>query len=260
VRAHGTRARYAYGESGPDRANGCRCPDCCEANRAYARYQAKRKRLEPMGRTEGPWAAPFVDAAPVREHILELGRQGVGYKRVATLAGVSKTALLQIRKGRPRCRRELANAVLALPLTAPVADNQLVDATTTWKLIRQILRQPGWTKARLSAEIGQNGRALQLGRRHVTARSANAVARVADRLGTVADPRAERRVPAAPLLELDTVSALARRTDTHARQWHRWKTAGIPMSIADHVAVALGLHPAELWADWYADDLEETSA
>jgi lambda repressor-like predicted transcriptional regulator len=32
------------------------------------------------------------------------------------------------------------------------------------------------------------------------------------------------------------------------------------MSIADDVAVALGLHPAELWADWYADELEEASA
>lgn len=256
IRDHGTRARYVFGESGQDRSNGCRCPECGEANRAYARHQAKRKRLESLGRTDGPWAAPMVDAAPVQAHVLALGELGVGYRRVADMAGVSHTTLLKIRTGeRTRCTRALADAVLAVPLVADLADHQLIDAASTWKLVRQILRRPGWTKARLSGELGQGGRALQLGRRRVTVRNADHVARIASDLGIAVTPAGERRLPIEPLLELDTISSLARRTNTHGRQWHRWKHDGIPASIADTAAVSLGLHPAELWADWYAEDV-----
>jgi transcriptional regulator with XRE-family HTH domain len=263
TRAHGTRARYVWGPGpGQDRSLGCRCDECCEANRAYARYQAKRKRLETLGRTSGPWAAPFVDASAARAHVLALGELGVGYKRVAELAGVSKTGLLEVRRGRrSRIRREVADAILAVPLEADVASGQLVDAAETWQLVRKILRRPGWSKARISAEIGQGGRALQLGSGQVTARNARSIAHLAEELG-VAEPAGDaRRFDVEPVLALGLpIAELARRTGIDGAQFHRWKRGrSIPAARADQIACSLGLHPVQLWPDWFELDEAEAS-
>jgi hypothetical protein len=69
--AHGTRACYV---------RGCRRPECLAANRAYA---ARVSRLKLYGRWE-----PYTGAAPVRDHIRALSAAGIGWKRVAFLAGV----------------------------------------------------------------------------------------------------------------------------------------------------------------------------
>lgn len=70
---------------------------------------------------------------------------------------------------------------------------------------------------------------------------------------------AGRRVPIDPLLELDCISEMARATGTNPRQWYEWRRVGVLVDRADALAVALGHHPAELWLDWYADELEEAS-
>lgn len=261
-RAHGTRARYVFGPGpGQDRSKGCRCELCCEANRAYARYQGKRKRLEALSLSSGPWAPPFVDAGPARARILELGERGVGYKRVAELASLGKTAVLDIRNGRrDRIRRETADALLAVSLEAEPAGGQLAPAAPTWKLVRAILRRPGWSKARISAEIGTGGRALQLGRRRVTVRNARLIAELAERLDVVRPPADERRFPLEPLLKFRTVAELARQTGIAAATFHRYRrTGGLPASRADAVAVAVGCHPLELWPDWYDDQAEDVA-
>lgn len=259
TRPHGTRARYVFGPGpGQDRSAGCRCDACVNANRAYARFQQKRKRLEGLGRTSGPWAAPFVDAAPVRAHLLALADAGVGSRRVAELAGVSRTALLAIRGGtRSRCRRQVAEAVLAVEVEP--AGGTLVDARETWKLIRRILRRPGWTKARISAEIGQGGRALQLGRRRITARNARAAAELAARVGVISPPVDRRRFPLDPVLARHTIAEAARAAGFHSAQLSRWKRTGVPAAAADRLAVALGRHPLELWPDWDDDQAEAAS-
>lgn len=255
-RPHG-RARYIWGP-GPGQVygNGCRCFVCCEANRAYARYQRKRKSLEGLGRTEGPWAPPFVDAGAARLRLLILGDHGIGYKRVAELAGLGHTAVHNVRSGRKmRIRRETSDAILAVTLdVAQPAGGARIDARPTWKLVRLILRQPGWTKARLGLELGQAGYSLQLGKRSVTVRNAAGVARVAEELGLVEQPGDDRRFDVDPLLRFGTIAELARQTGVHGSQFHRWKKNGIPATKADAVAVAMGCHPAEIWPDWYASE------
>lgn len=252
MRAHGTRARYTWGPGpGKDAARGCRCTPCVEANRAYARKQQKRKRLEPLGRTSGPFAPPFVDAAPARAHLLVLADAGIGYRRAAELADVARSSVAAVRTGKAtRIRRETAAAILAVPVDADVADSVLVDAAPTWKLIDAILRRAGWTKARIGAELGQNGRALQLGTDQITARHARTIRALAQRLEII-DPLPKRRFPLAPLLGTRTIKDLERLTGVADRQLHRWKDYGIPMDRADELACMLGHHPSLLWDDWY---------
>ena len=48
------------------------------------------------------------------------------------------------------------------------------------------------------------------------------------------------------------LAELARQTGVHVRQVQRWKHSGIPLERADSMAIALGLHPAEVWGDeWW---------
>jgi transcriptional regulator with XRE-family HTH domain len=169
MRTHGTRAMYVVEK--------CRCEPCRHAHRTYARFQQKRRRL---GRTQGAWALPYVNAEPIRAHIAELRAAGVGYRRIAELAGITRSSLVKIINGRRQVRRETAQAVLAVSADQ-LAPTALVDATDTWAKVRWILEQPGWTKTRLARELGQRG-VLQLGRHRVTVRNAAAVAAVYERL------------------------------------------------------------------------------
>ena len=48
------------------------------------------------------------------------------------------------------------------------------------------------------------------------------------------------------------LSELARHSGYPLRTIQRWKTNGIPSRSADHLAVRLGLHPANIWPDtWW---------
>lgn len=81
-----------------------------------------------------------------------------------------------------------------------------------------------------------------------------------------------RRLPLAPLLPFLEVAALelmhvegdrggrqhdrpnhcamARRVGTSANQLYRWLRYGVTPDQADELAVALGLHPLNVWPDW----------
>lgn len=49
---------------------------------------------------------------------------------------------------------------------------------------------------------------------------------------------------------------LARITGRHRSVISRWQTIGIPDLDADEIAVALGVHPGEVWDDWFDQPLE----
>lgn len=67
-------------------------------------------------------------------------------------------------------------------------------------------------------------------------------------------------LPVAPLLEhcraheMDQ-GDLAELAGTTVRAVQRWRHRGVPWSIADRAAIRLGLHPAELWPDWWTLDV-----
>lgn len=67
-------------------------------------------------------------------------------------------------------------------------------------------------------------------------------------------PRAvSPRVSLEPLVQrYGDVSTLARALGRQRTLVARWRSGGLPLDSADGVAIALGLHPVEVWPDWYA--------
>lgn len=170
MREHGTRACYVFGPEGGDHRNGCRCEPCTEATRIY-----ERERYRAKHRPDGGFQPAYVDASDARRHLLWLSSVGVGRRAVAAHSGVALSSIHGIRSGRTtKARPATIDAILAVGRSA-ASPNALVDATDTWAKVDE-LRAHGWTKAAISRAIGQDGRALQLGRRRVTARNARKVA------------------------------------------------------------------------------------
>ena len=135
----------------------CRCDDCREANRVQAE---KRRRQHMYGRDR------LIDATPVRAHILELSRQGMGWKRVARAAGVAESTTCGLlfgihpddpthpdhRPPRKKINRDAAAKLLAV--RAQLADHAVVDATGTTRRL-QALVTLGWTVTALGRRLGK---------------------------------------------------------------------------------------------------------
>lgn len=63
------------------------------------------------------------------------------------------------------------------------------------------------------------------------------------------------RLPLDPLVRMyGTVSQLATALNRHRTQVSEWHVNGIPIVSADRVAVSLGMHPIEVWPNWYEVD------
>lgn len=82
---HGTRHSYAYGK--------CSC-DLCRAANTQKNHKRNRDRLY------GRYVHPFVDAAPVRDHLNALRAQGWGLPTIAKLTGIHRTTLNNLVFGR----------------------------------------------------------------------------------------------------------------------------------------------------------------
>ena len=48
-------------------------------------------------------------------------------------------------------------------------------------------------------------------------------------------------------------SELARRTGYALRTIQRWNTTGIPLYSADRLAIRLGVHPSNIWSNWFTN-------
>lgn len=59
-------------------------------------------------------------------------------------------------------------------------------------------------------------------------------------------------LPAAPLLAEfgGNACATARAVGVTVRAVERWKSGGLSALQADRAAIAIGIHPANLWPDW----------
>lgn len=136
----------------------CRCAPCVEAHNARERNRKKQKAY-------GRFDTGLVDVAPVREHVLRLGEFGIGYKRVAQLAGFkSSTPVRTIIWGRQdpgprfgemqkRVKRETAEKIFAIqPVIENLAPGQKVPATGAHRRI-QALVVTGWSMSKIAQRL-----------------------------------------------------------------------------------------------------------
>jgi transcriptional regulator with XRE-family HTH domain len=144
--AHGTLTRY--------KKLLCRCTACRGAAAAYQRH---RTRMQAYGRWQ-----PLVDAEPARLHVRALMAAGLGWERIARLAGVPKTtvaSLLYGLGGRPaskRIRPQTADALLAVTAELDaMAGRRPVDGTGTRRRLRALVAL-GWPQAELARRMGMS--------------------------------------------------------------------------------------------------------
>lgn len=161
-REHGTYVKYVVDK--------CRCDPCRKANSEYEKARTRRKAY---GRE------PWVDAEPARRHVRRLmapypgATNGVGWKRVAQLAGVSTGCVWKLvygKNGKPSKRiHEDTEAKLMAITPDMAAPRSTVPADETWKLIDELLAL-GIPKARIGRALTKNPRtqSLQLSRAFVT--------------------------------------------------------------------------------------------
>lgn len=179
-REHGTRAKYTI--------DGCRCDDCRDASRLYE--LERRNALTPR----------LVSAEPARRHVLDLMAQGLGFKRVGQLAGLSTstmTALIYGKPGRPPTKRikpSTAEAILAVTWSVDhLADGTRIDAASTHANIAK-LTAAGVPRARIAERLGVPTLQIRPDRKHVTARTHRIIAGMAAELdaGTLVTVRRSR--------------------------------------------------------------------
>lgn len=128
---HGSLTTYHH--------HGCRCRPCTDAARAY---ESNRRRQIAYGR----WS-PLVDAEPARRHVRALGAQGMGWMRVAEVAGVARGSVSKLlygdtRRGSApsrRIKRDNAERLLAIKATPDtLRPNALIPAHGTMRRLRAL--------------------------------------------------------------------------------------------------------------------------
>lgn len=137
----------------------CRCRACSSHRTAH---EAQRRKAKAYGRYD----TGLVDAGPVREHVLMLGEFGIGYKRLAQLAGFgSTTPVRTIIWGRQdpgprfgemqkRVKRETAERILAIqPDLALIADGTPIPAQPYVRMIKALVAL-GWSQSKIAEALG----------------------------------------------------------------------------------------------------------
>lgn len=137
---HGSHLRY--------KRDLCRCRACRDA---YAAWALHRNRLRAYGRLEA-----LADAAPVVAHIQRLRSTGMGYRRIAALAGVDFQLVGRVlfgRQGHPQKRLAADSARRLLAVQPDPLPGAYVPALGVHRRI-QALNAIGWSDRKLGERIG----------------------------------------------------------------------------------------------------------
>jgi hypothetical protein len=177
----------------------CRCEDC---RTSHSRRNLRRKRLQAYGQYDNG----LVDIEPVREHLLMLGEFGMGYKRVAAVAGVGVTITRNIIWGRqdpgPRkgemlkhVKRETADAILGVrPEVDHLTDGARIPSRSTHRRLQALVAR-GWSQSKLASRLGmlRSNFGQMMQRPHVSVRLHRATVELYDELWDITPPKDEWR-------------------------------------------------------------------
>jgi hypothetical protein len=177
----------------------CRCIPCRDNHSAMERSRKKAKAY-------GRWDTGLVDAEPVREHMMLLAEFGLGYKRVAAIAGIGTTAARTLIWGRQdpgprngelqkRVKRETAAAILAVkPAVVNLADGARMPSRGAQRRL-QALMVRGWSQSKLAARVDVSPQNFQklLQQEWITAGRHRVIAALYEEIWDQEPPRAEWR-------------------------------------------------------------------
>lgn len=139
----------------------CRCDPCTDLSRDR---ENRRLRLIAYGRYD----SGLVDADPVREHVMKLSEYGIGYKRVAQIAGVSITGVRSLVHGRQdpgprygelpkRIAREKAAKILAVEAKVEnLGRRQGVPSLGAVRRVQALVTQ-GWSITKIGNRLHMSG-------------------------------------------------------------------------------------------------------
>lgn len=164
--------------------------------------------------------AAYIDAGPARARVRELGEAGIGWRRVAMLAGlnpsvVSKLLYGDTRRGQAPCERirpETAEKILALEVSMElVAEGTPIDATGTKRRVHALVAC-GWSQQKVATRLGMAGSNFHLciTSERVTAGTARKVAALYDELWDQPPPEDTHR---------DKIAASRSRRYARERGW-----------------------------------------
>lgn len=240
---HGTYACYVL--------DACRCVPCTRANRVY---EADRIRQQAYGRWDH-----YVDAEPARTHVRELQAAGLGWKRIATMAGVPSGVMWKLIYGKtrpdgtrtPSVRIMKATAGHLLAVPAPSIDDLgggvRIDGTGSRRRIEALMAL-GWSVGRLASDHGIDRQVLDraLAWIPVTVATARAIRVMYEAIGETPAPETNRA---------ERTSVSRTRNRAHAAGWvppGEWDEADLDDPYAEAPArqvapkTALGRTPADL--------------
>lgn len=164
------------------KGEGCRCDICRKACSRYLRDRVNAIAC-------GTWK-PFVDAEPVRAHVLSLMAAGIGRRRISTLTGISQSTLQKLlsgKVGRPptlQVRPAMADKLFAITAsTVAIAAGANINPIGTQRRI-QGLAVLGWTLTEQGRRIGwEAGNYIAiLGREQIVRATADKVATLYEQL------------------------------------------------------------------------------
>lgn len=148
--------------------------------------------------TVRPAPPTFVDAEPVRAHLTRLADQGVGYKRVAELSGLTVDSVRTIATGRrgsgpragqlpQRVLHHTAQSIFSVPVQPE--SRVFVDAVGARRRVQALIIN-GWSQIKIADRLGMN--ASQFGRvlrqRYVRISTHAAICGLFEQLWNVAPP------------------------------------------------------------------------
>jgi predicted transcriptional regulator len=168
----------------------CRCDTCRADNRVYVRWL---NRQHAYGRPR------YVDAEPARTHVRALMAAGLGWQRVAKLAGVPNGSVSKLLYGDQT--RGMASSQLVRPVTerkllavtadpANVAAHRRVPALGAHRRLRALVAV-GYSQSRLAAElsVGRENFGAVMRSEEVHAATDRAVGRLYERLWNTPPPQ-----------------------------------------------------------------------
>ena len=131
--------------------------------------------------------APYVDAAPVRAHLLLLRQTGMGIGKIVRHSGISRSTVQRLLAARPasdhrrppRIRPDVATRLMAVTAASESSD-PLIDAAATKQRFQE-LSEAGYGLREIARRIGRDPGSLSRSVRRastVTARTAIAIEQV----------------------------------------------------------------------------------